>query len=165
MSEGNGTTSTAIRFDRPVTVTFGYREVELEPIRGLKAIRAFEEALTDEVHLLKERVESKVGDGVAANPEALLERGADQARLLLLGAPGTITEELLEESTAMERLGALTIILELNNLGRFAPFFAPEVLMDLGRMLRSTRTQDSAGESPQPNSSAPEPPGGTSGTT
>jgi hypothetical protein len=162
MTEGNGSGSKTLRFDAPITVSIGGEEVTLEPLKGLKALREFERALADEVQLMKGRIESALTKGGDISPEALLERGADQARLLLLGSSGAITAELLEEkATAREMLGALTVICQLNNLARFVPFFAPEVLMDLGRTMSLIR-KASAGEPPQPSSSTPASAGGTS---
>lgn len=159
MAEENGKTNKPLRFDAPLTISIGGEEVTLEPLKGLKAIRAFEIALVDEVDLMKKRMESALTSGGEISPEALLERGADQARLLILGSSGVINRELIEEkATAREMLGALTVICQQNNLARFIPFFAPEVLMDLGRTMSLIR-RESAGGSPQPSSSEPAPAG------
>jgi hypothetical protein len=124
----------ALRFDLPVEIHFGGQEISLGPLRGFEAIGDLEAALVDEVQLFRSRVGSKMADPTTFT-SALLERGVDQARLLLLGAPGVITEQLLEQSTARERVGALTLVFQMNNLGRFVPFCTPAALIDRGMRL------------------------------
>jgi len=119
------------RYDQPLEVHFGGANITAAPLKGLIAIRAFEEALISEVHGLQARVESHLRGGDKISPEALLDTGVDQPKLLKLGLPGVMTDELLEESTARERVGLLTEICYLNNLGRYALFLAPEMLLEL----------------------------------
>lgn len=98
-------------------------------------IKAFERALIEEVNALAGRVEGYARGGSKVSAEALLESGVDEARLLKLALPDDITDELLEESTAKERIGLLTDLCYMNNLGRFAPFLALEALIELASKL------------------------------
>jgi hypothetical protein len=121
----------ARRYDTAIQVNFGGQVIEAAPLKGLAKIRAFEAALVEEIYSLQRRVEGHIREGKSVSPEALLETGVDQARLLKLGVP-ELTEAMLDESTAGERVGLLVDVCYLNNLGRFTPFLAPEMLMELG---------------------------------
>lgn len=126
------------RYERPIEVEFGGKVITAAPLKGLARIRAFESALVEEVHALQQRVESHLREGKGVSPEALLENGVDQPRLLKLGLPDVVTDELLEESTAAERVGLLVDVCYLNNLARFSTFLAPEMLMELGMRINRT---------------------------
>lgn len=123
------------QFVGPVDVSIGGKTVALEPLRGLKNIRAFEAVVVEEVRALQQRVEKYARDGRNVSPEALLETGVDIERLLKLGAPGVITAKVLEKAAIRECFGALSMVLTLNNLSRFEPFLAPEMLLELGTRL------------------------------
>ena len=151
------------RYERPVEVSFGGQTITAAPLKGLVRIRAFEEALVEEVHRLQKRVESHILEGKGVSPEALLEQGVDQARLLKLGLPDVVTDELLEESTAAERVGLLVDLCFLNNLGRFSPFLSAEMLMELGAKI-SRMVPAFPGPASPSNSSEPGSAGQTSST-
>jgi hypothetical protein len=119
------------RYDQPLEVSFGGQTITAAPLKGLTRLRAFEAGVVEEIHALQTRVEQHLRQADRISPEALLDNGVNQAKLLKLGLPEIITDELLEESTARERAGLLSEICYLNNLGRFVPFLHPEMLVDL----------------------------------
>lgn len=123
------------RYDQPLEVEFGGQTITARPLRGLEALRAFEAALVEEVHELQARVEKYAKDGRKVSTEALLESGVDVARLLKLALPDVVTDELINQSTARERMGLVVDVCHLNNLGRFGIFLAPEMLLELGSRL------------------------------
>ena len=128
-------TSDARRYDEPIKAMFGGQEITAAPLPGLVRIKAFEQALVEEVNGLAARVESYARTNTKVSTEVLLETGVDEARLLKLGLPEVITDEMLEQSTARERLGLLSDLCYLNNLGRFAAFLALEGLIELASRL------------------------------
>ena len=121
-----------VRFDQPVDVVFGGQTITLEPLRGIKRLEEFERTLNQEILDFKNRLENSVNS--PNDPKGLMVRAVDTPRLLKLGCP-KITDEILEESTAAERLGALTTIARLNNLGHLTVFFEPATLLDIGLRL------------------------------
>lgn len=128
----------AKRFDEPIEVYFGGQTITATPLKGLTRIKAFETAVKEEVYGLQQRVvqfarEAQAGGKVS--PEALLEDGVDQVKLLKLGLPDVITDELLEESTARERHGLLADICNLNDCSRYALFLMPEMLLEVASNL------------------------------
>jgi hypothetical protein len=125
----------ARRYDESIKVSFGGQEITAEPLKGLVRIKAFEQAIVDEINALASTVQDHTRGVTKVSTEVLLESGVDQARLLKLGLPDVITDEVLEQSTARERLGLLTDLCYLNNLGRLAPFLSIEMLLDLGSRL------------------------------
>ena len=123
------------RYDQPIKVSFGGQEITAAPLKGLARIKAFEQALVEEVSALANRVEGYARSGTKVSAEVLLESGVDEARLLKLALPDVVTDELLDESTAKERIGLLSDLCYMNNLGRFAPFLALEGLIELASKL------------------------------
>jgi hypothetical protein len=149
------------RYDKPITVMFGEQEITAGPLRGLERLKAFEQALIEEVHSLQKRVEDHARQGTRVSAEALLETGVDEVRLLKLGLPDQITDEILAQSTARERIGLLTDICFLNNLGRFSPFLAIEGLIELASKLNQ-RALEFPMPASSPSSSEPVSLGATS---
>lgn len=144
-------------YNRTYQVTFGRKEIIIEPLRGMRAFRALEIAVLEEVESLSQRVEEKLKIG----PEGLLTDPVDLTRLLKLALldenrEPVITDELLEESTSAERLGLLADLLELNNLSRFTIFLAPEMLVDLAMKFQRSKTLASLLPASSTDSSAPE---------
>jgi hypothetical protein len=126
------------RFDDPFECEFGGQVITAAPLKGLARIKAFETAVKEEVYGLQQRViqfarEAQVSGKVSA--EALLENGVDQVRLLKLGLPDVITDELLDESTARERHGLLVEICKLNDCARYSLFLMPEMLLEVASNL------------------------------
>lgn len=126
------------RFDEPIEVVFGGQTIAAVPLKGLARIKAFETAVKEEVYGLQQRViqfarEAQASGKISA--EALLENGVDQVRLLKLGLPDVITDELLEESTARERHGLLVEICKLNDCARYSLFLMPEMLLEVASNL------------------------------
>jgi hypothetical protein len=120
-------------YERPIKVLVAGQEMLLEPIRGLRRLQAFEDAVTEEVWAFKERLET---GGVKANsPEHLLTKAVDVPRLLKLACPIFEDSELLEETTALERLGLLEDALALNGLGHMSVFLSPATLIEIGMRL------------------------------
>jgi len=114
-----------LRFTRPIPIEFGGTTLELEPIRGLRNIAAFQTAVSEEIRGLAARVERHQRFGERVSMEALLEEGVDYARLLPMAG---IPPELLEEATAFEMAGALNVALGLNNMAELIRFLAPSQL-------------------------------------
>jgi hypothetical protein len=86
-----------------VEVHAGGRVVAITPLRGLKRLKAFEDAMREEKSKLEERE--------SADPLAAGVFGAyDMGKLLKLGAPDVITDELLNNCTADEMVELLTAI-------------------------------------------------------
>jgi len=123
---------------RSFPAVVGGEEIQVEPIRGVVALEKFERALMEEIGRFRDVYERRMADGTKLDPEALLMQGVDVPRLLLLGLPDTVTQELLDKTTVQERLGLLTDVLYLNNLGRFAPFVSPELILELSMRLGRT---------------------------
>lgn len=124
------------RYDvRAVDVEVGGRDITIAPLRGASRLQAFEVALKEELYRFREVYEQRLVDGEKASPETLLMQGIDLCRLLKLGLPDVVTDELLEETTVQERRGLLTDVLFLNDLGRFAPFVSPELILELSMRL------------------------------
>lgn len=118
-------------------VEFGGVEVSLEPLRGLKAIKALQDAMVDEVIALKARYETL--GGTPANPEGLLVDSIDAAKLIQLAMP-SITDEVMANSMQVERLGLLNDILYANGMGHLSPFVNPAMLIELAyRMDRKAK--------------------------
>ncbi|HEV2036947.1 MAG TPA: hypothetical protein VGU71_22575 [Candidatus Dormibacteraeota bacterium] len=143
------------QFVGPVDVSIGGATVTLEPLRGLKNIRAFEAVVVEEVRSLQARVEKYAREGRNVSPEALLETGVDIERLLKCGAPGAITPKVLANAAIRELFGALEVVLTLNNLSRFQPFLLPEMLLELGTRL-AQMTQFPVLPMPESNGSSSE---------
>jgi hypothetical protein len=127
------------RYERPIKVSVAGRIMNLEPIRGLRRLQAFEDAVTEEVWAFKDRLES--GNVRANSPEHLLSKAVDVPRLLKLACPVFEDEDLLEETTALERLGLLEDALSLNGLGHMSVFLSPATLIEIGMKL-SKMSQD-----------------------
>lgn len=151
------------RYDKSLTVMFGGREITLGPLKGLVRLKAFEQALIEEVNSLAHRVEDYARKGTRVSAEVLMEAGVDEVRLLKLALPEVVDDELLEQSTARERIGLLTDACFVNNLGRFTAFLAVEGLIELASKLNQRLP-----EFPMPgsklSSSLPASPGVTSST-
>lgn len=151
-----------LRFDQPINVWFGGQELVVEPLGGLRAIRDFESALVEEINSLDARVREHARANSRVSAEALLETGVDEARLLKLGLPA-ITDELLDKSTARERLGVLTAICYANNLARFASFLQMEALVEVASKMNQ-QLPDFPMPASNGNSSEPASVGETSST-
>lgn len=132
----------------------GGHEIHVAPLRGVQSLRAFEDALMEEILGFRDVYEERLRNGEKASPETLLLKGVDVPRLLKLGLPDVLTDELLEQTTIQERVGLLTDLLYLNNLGRFAPFVSPELILELSMRL----SREAPGfPMPEPSSSSSEP--------
>lgn len=125
--------ASAIRFDRKLRVVFGDEEIEIAPLKGLKAIGEFETYITAEIADFRRRVEEGVSS--PSDPAGLLTQAVDVPGLLKAACPH-ITDEMIENSTPGERLGVLCEALRMNHLGHLALFLEPSTLLDLGLRLR-----------------------------
>jgi hypothetical protein len=143
----------SLKFVVPIDVNIGGETLALEPLRGLKNVRAFELAVKEEVLALQTRVERYLQEGKGVSPEALLESGVDIEKLLLRGAPGVITQEILDKAAIRECFGALAIVLSLNNLARFELFLSPEMLLEFGARINSIPLPDFPGPASNGSSS------------
>lgn len=143
----------AKRYDAPFEVEFGGKTITVRPLKGLVAVNAFQSAVTEEIQgfALRAMAHAKAQ---ALSPEALLAGGIDQARLLKLGLPDVMSDELIEESTAKERAGLITDLCYANNFPRAVPFLLPEVLFDLMTKLNRTAATLPAFPSPESSSSS-----------
>jgi hypothetical protein len=129
---------TAIRFDRKLKVMFGDQEIEIGPLKGLKAYGEFESLILEEIADFRRRVEEGVSS--PSDPAGLLTQAVNVPKLLIAACPH-ITEEMVENSTPSERLGVLCETLRMNHLGHLALFLEPSTLLDLGLRLRDYSTQ------------------------
>lgn len=126
-----------LRFDKPLEAYFGEEVIEIAPLRGLKRIQAFEEALSEEILGFKNRLD---GDGYKpSNPAALFTQSVDVPRLLKLACP-KLTDELIDLSTPKERLGVLVEATKLNGLGHLTVFFEPSTLLQVALKMRAMST-------------------------
>jgi hypothetical protein len=122
-----------VRYDRPVVVMFGRQEITLEPLRGLKALQAFQAACYSEIEAYRVRLEEM--DAGPHHPLHLMAESVDSVKLLRLACPA-LTEELIEESTANERMGVVCECLRLNHLGHLVIFLDPGTLLDIAMRMR-----------------------------
>ncbi|MFI5281750.1 MAG: hypothetical protein ACHQ0J_01305 [Candidatus Dormibacterales bacterium] len=121
----------SVTFQPPaVEVEFAGRMIAVEGIRGLSRISALEEGLTAELLRLQETAR-----GMAKDPmEAFMALGFDHGALLKLAMPDVITDELLEQSTAGERVALLVEICIANRLGRFLPYVDLDRVIEMALM-------------------------------
>ena len=125
---------TPVRFDKPFSCYFGEQVIEVEPIRGLRNIQAFEQALQEEIFSFKSRLES--GEYQPSNPVHLLTQSVDVVRLLKLACP-KLTDELIDNATPKERMGVLVEATKLNGMGHLTVFFQPSTLLEIALKMRA----------------------------
>lgn len=126
-----------IRFDKPIEAWFGEEVITISPLRGLKNIQAFEQALTEEIFSFKDRLDS--GDFKPSNPQHLFSQSVDVVRLLKLACP-ILTDELIDMSTPKERIGVLVEATKLNGMGHLTVFFQPSTLLEVALKMRAMST-------------------------
>jgi hypothetical protein len=140
------------RYDRPVKAEFGGEVITIAPLRGLKRIAEFEEAVTEEIQDFKARLESGM-ISKPSSPEHLFTKAVDVPRLLRLALPD-LTDEQLDNSTPKERLGALEDAMLLNGIGHLSVFLAPGTLLEIGLRLRAKSDEILIQEFGSPESSS-----------
>src|ERR1700757_747542 len=126
-----------IRFDRPLEAFFGEEVITIEPIRGLRNIQAFEQAMNEEIFSFKSRLES--GEYQPSNPVHLLTQSVDVVRLLKLACP-KLTDELIDNATPMQRMGVLVEATKLNGVVHLTVFFQPSTLLEIALKMRAMST-------------------------
>jgi len=97
---------------------FGGCVIDPKPLTGLERFR-FEAALIDEVERLQQRAAWPRNRILPADIEV------DHARLLKLGLPHVVTDDLIELSTAPERVEMLRRLCQLNGHKRLIAFMDP----------------------------------------
>lgn len=152
----------AKKYYRPQVIEFGGTEITLEPLRGLKAIKGLQDAMIDEITALQMRYETLGGN--AANPEHLLVDSINAAGLIKIGCPA-VTDELIENSMQVERLGLLDDILHTNGMGHLSPFVNPAMLIEIAYRMQKASSEILDRQFGSPESSENSSEQGSPGTT